>query len=187
MITTAIFRDVLQKMKFTETIVYRDLLNRFYPNEEIFVLNTGSKNNIPFFHEILTAFHIKHCVIHDSDTELASNGKANPAWTLNRKIWDMVERANRETNGLSHRYVHIANFENAHGYKLFGGKDKPLQAYRFVKTITRDNPPDCLRWLDDYLGEQKILHDMDYINNNKKTVDQIKKEEASYIILKDSE
>lgn len=33
----------------TETIVYRDLLKRFYPNEEVFVLNTGSKNNIPFF------------------------------------------------------------------------------------------------------------------------------------------
>ncbi|MFT0342585.1 TOPRIM nucleotidyl transferase/hydrolase domain-containing protein [Bacteroides thetaiotaomicron] len=33
----------------TETIVYRDLLNRFFPDEEIFVLNTGSKMNIPFF------------------------------------------------------------------------------------------------------------------------------------------
>ena len=36
----------------TETIVYRDLLKRFYPEKEIFILNTGSKNNMPFFQEI---------------------------------------------------------------------------------------------------------------------------------------
>ena len=35
----------------TETIVYRELLSKFHPSEDIFVLNTGSKNNIPFFQE----------------------------------------------------------------------------------------------------------------------------------------
>ena len=165
----------------TETIVYRDLIKRFYPNEEIFVLNTGSKSNIPFFQEILTAFRIKHCVIHDADTEKNSNGNNNSAWTLNQKIWDLVEEANSQEIGLASRYVHNANFENAHGYHLLYGKDKPLQAYKFVQTIQdRENAPDCLKWLDDYMVDKKFIHDMAYINDNRKTIEQIKEEEKHY-------
>ncbi len=173
----------------TETIVYRDLLKRFFPNEEIFVLNTGSKNNMPFFQEILTEFRIKHCVIHDADTEFNANGNRNSAWTLNQKIWDLIEKANREENGLARRYVHIANFENAHKYHLLSGKDKPLQAYRFAKTIQSrtENIPDCLRWLIDLIEKQEIVHDMDYINAHKKTLDEIRQEETSYMTLADDE
>lgn len=166
----------------TETIVYRDLIKRFYPQKEIFVLNTGSKNNIPFFQEILTAFRIQHCVIHDADTEKNSNGNVNSAWTLNQKIWDLIQDANAQQTNLARRYVHVANFENAHQYNLLSGKDKPLQAYKFVQTIqSREGEiPDCLKWLDDYMGERKIVHDMDYINNTKKTMAQIKQEEQNY-------
>ena len=169
----------------TETIVYRDLLKRFYPKKEIFILNTGSKNNMPFFQEILTAFRIKHCVIHDVDTEMNANGNKNSAWELNRKIWTLVENANNLEKGLACRYVHNANFENAHAYNLLSGKDKPLQAYKFVQTINKDavDIPDCLMWLDDYLGERKIIHDMKYIDDNKKTIEQIQKEEMSYKTL----
>ncbi|MBS4066763.1 MAG: AAA family ATPase, partial [Chitinophagaceae bacterium] len=67
----------------TEAIVFRDLINRFFNQYEVYVLNAGSKNNIPFFQEIFTAFHIEHYVIHDSDTRLNENGNANSAWTLN--------------------------------------------------------------------------------------------------------
>ena len=154
----------------TETIVYRDLLNRFYPSEEIFVLNTGSKNNIPFFQEILTKFHINHFVIHDVDTEFIEDDKKskNPAWSLNQKIWDKIEKANEEKQGLARRYVHIKNFEDAHMIKLSGGKDKPLQAYKFVKSVNRDGKiPDCLKWLDDINGKQEILHDINFVQSNK--------------------
>ena len=169
----------------TETIVYRDLLKRFYPEKEIFILNTGSKNNMPFFQEILTAFRIKHCVIHDADTELISNGHKNSAWKLNQTIWELVVEANKLEKGLACRYVHNANFENAHAYNLLSGKDKPLQAYKFVQTINKDavDIPDCLMWLDDYLGERKIIHDMKYIDDNKKTIGQIREEEKSYNTL----
>jgi predicted ATP-dependent endonuclease of OLD family len=165
----------------TETIVYRDLIKRFYPNEEVFVLNTGSKNNIPFFQEILTKFRIKHFVIHDMDNEINENGNANSAWTLNKKIWELVLEANKIEGGLARRYVHNANFENAHKYNLLSGKDKPLQAYKFAQLIKREDPmPDCLKWLDDIMGEQKILHDDNYIEQNKKTLEQIKNDEKSY-------
>jgi predicted ATP-dependent endonuclease of OLD family len=152
----------------TETIVYRDLLKRYYPNEEIFVLNTGSKNNIPFFQEILTKFQINHFVVHDTDTEKANNGNNNPAWTLNQTIWTKIEEANNIKPNLARRYVHTTNFETAHNITLSGGKDKPLKAYQFVKEIDKDKEiPDCLKWLDDIINKQEIVHDMNYIENNK--------------------
>lgn len=176
--------DVILVEGDTEAIVYRDLLNRFYPDREIFVVNTGSKNNIPFFQEILTKFKIKHCVIHDVDTEYNSKGNHNSAWTLNQKIWDLVEQANQEQAGLASRYVHNANFENAHKYHLLGGKEKPLQAYKFAKTISRNGDiPDCLKWIDDYCGDKQIIHDMEYVESNKKTLEQITQDEAAYQTL----
>jgi predicted ATP-dependent endonuclease of OLD family len=155
----------------TETIVYRDLLKRFYPNEEIFVLNTGSKNNIPFFQEILTKFQINHFVIHDSDvakvTDKDGKERTNSAWTLNQNIWNKIEEANKLKSGLARRYVHITNFETAHSITLSGGKDKPLKAYQFVKEVKNEGGiPDCLKCLNDIVGKQEILHDMDYIKNN---------------------
>ena len=169
----------------TETIIYRDLLKRFYPNKEVFILNTGSKNNIPFFQEVLTAFKIKHYIIHDMDTEFNSNGNRNSAWTLNQRIWDLVEIANSQQENLSRRYVHNADFENAHKYNLLSSKDKPLQAYKFALTINREDPeiPDCLKWLDDIMGSKEIIHDMEYIEENKKTISTIEQEKADYISL----
>ena len=169
----------------TEAIVYRDLLNRYYPEKDIFVLNTGSKNNIPFFQEILTKFKIKHCAIHDADTEYNANGNRNSAWSLNESIWVLVETANQEQEGLARRYVHNANFENAHKYNLLRGKEKPLQAYKFAQTIQENgsDTPDCLKWLNDYCGAQSILHDMNYIEKYKKDLKQIESEESTYITL----
>lgn len=148
----------------TETIIYRDLLKRYYPTKEVFVLNTGTKNNIPFFQEVLTAFNITHYIIHDTDTEYDKNGDKNSAWTLNQKIWDKVCESNKIREDLARRYVHFRNFEDAHGISLSGNKDKPLKAFQFAQGIDRsESIPDCLRWLDDILGNKEILHDMDYI------------------------
>lgn len=173
----------------TEAIVYRALLKKYYPEEEVFVLNTGSKNNIPFFQEILTAFHIEHYAIHDIDTEYNSNEKRNSAWILNQKIWDLVEEANREQPGLARRYVHNANFENAHKYKLLNGANKPLQASKFVDKVIKGEikDPDCKKWLDDIMGSKSVTHDMAYINSVKKSLDEIKKEEETYMSLEDDE
>jgi predicted ATP-dependent endonuclease of OLD family len=162
----------------TETIVYRDLLKRFYPNEEIFVLNTGSKNNIPFFQEILTKFQITHFVIHDTDTEKSSNGNNNPAWSLNQAIWNKIEDANKVKSNLARRYVHITNFETAHkehyeniGSSVDSNKDKPLRAYKLVSSVDDSNKEniDCFKWLQDIIEKQEILHDMAYVNNHKKS------------------
>ncbi|WP_308597081.1 AAA family ATPase [uncultured Parabacteroides sp.] len=171
----------------TEAIVYRALLKHFYSNEEVFVLNTGSKNNIPFFQEILTAFRIEHYVIHDIDTEYNKDDRRNSAWMLNQKIGDLVEYANKVMPGLARRYVHNANFENAHKYKLLAGKNKPLQASKFVNRIISGQivEPDCKKWLDDIMGGKKIVHDMNYINSIKKNFNDIKNDEKDYMSLDD--
>ena len=149
----------------TETIVFRDLLKRFHANEEIFVLNTGSKNNIPFFQEILTAFKIEHYAIHDTDARLNAAGNVNSAWTLNERIWEKIVEANNIKNGLARRYVHISNFETAHGINLTG-KDKPIRAYNFVAELNQDSDVPCLNWLHDIIGNKAIVHDQDYIEQN---------------------
>ena len=155
----------------TEAIVYRDLLKRFYPNEEIFIVNTGSKNNIPFFQEVLTHFRIKHYVIHDVDlrssTRRDGSRIVNSAWTLNQRIWDNIELANNIIPNLARRYVHQQNFEDAH-IRLdstldFSGKDKPFKAYEFAQNITQDSEADCISWLRDIVDNQEILHDQNYV------------------------
>jgi predicted ATP-dependent endonuclease of OLD family len=149
----------------TETIVYRELLEKFFAEKEIYVLNTGSKNNIPFFQDFLTHFRIEHYIIHDSDKELNKLKNRSSAWTLNEKIWDKVEEANRMQTGLARRYVHINNFEIAHGYTFDSRKGKPLAAYEYAKTINVDSDADCLNWLKDIVGNKEILHDQTYIEN----------------------
>lgn len=146
----------------TEAIVFRDLIGRFFSEHDVYILNSGSKNNIPFFQEIFTAFHIEHYVIHDSDTRLNENGNANSAWTLNTSIWEKVEAANAKRAGLARRYVHIQNFEIAHNVPLTG-KDKPIKAYDFVIGLNQDSDVACLNYLKDIIGPKQILHDAAFI------------------------
>ncbi len=173
----------------TETIFYRDLLSRFYPNEEVFVLNTGSKFNIPFFQKILTHFHIEHYVIHDMDYEIIpadktkqnSKPKKNSAWILNNSIWKEILITNGKYPNLARRYVHNANFENANKYILEAGKDKPLSAYKFSKKVKcMDDDFDSVRILKDIMEKKEILHDDKYIEDHKKTKDQIDTENKSF-------
>ena len=151
----------------TETIVYRDLLNRYYPDEEMFVLNTGSKNNIPFFQEILTSFQIEHYIVHDTDDRLNKAQNVNSAWTLNERIAEKLQLANDVKEGLARRYVHITNFEVAHGIELTG-KDKPIKAYEYAESIKLEDNKHCLNWLKDIFGEQEITHDQEFIEGNVK-------------------
>ena len=165
----------------TEAIVYREMLKTLYPNEEVFVLNTGSKMNIPFFQKILTHFHIEHYPIHDMDTKQSKDGAKNPAWKLNETIWNLVNEANKIQEGFSRRYVHNANFENAHHYKVTDGKNKPLSAYRFVRHLLDNNEEaDCLKWLRDIMGKKEIVHDTEYLEANVKTREEIQAENESY-------
>jgi putative ATP-dependent endonuclease of the OLD family len=146
----------------TETIVLRDLLDRIYEDQDVFVLNTGSKNNIPFFQEVLTHFRIKHFIVHDSDHE-----EKKSAWTLNGRIWDKVEFANSLESDLARRYVFTNNFEYAHNYKHNPKEGKPLSAFNFSKNHINSKRDDyeCIKYLNDILGEKTLLHDQSYLKS----------------------
>ncbi|WP_338631006.1 ATP-dependent nuclease [Clostridium baratii] len=151
----------------TEAIVFRYILDKFYENKTIYVLNTGSKNNMVFYQKILTHFNIKHHVIHDRDDIFDKNGDKNSAWTLNKTIWEQIQSSNSTRyNGIARRYIHNKNFESAHpAYKLNMSKGKPLSAYEYAKSLkSSDNVP-CINIINDIVGAQKILHDDDYVNS----------------------
>ena len=140
----------------TETIVFRDLLDRFFPEKEIYVLNTGSKNNISFFQEIFLHFKIKHFVIHDTDTQDKKSSR-----TLNQKIWENIK------DGLSRRYVFKDTFEVAHNYNYDKTKGKPLSAFEFVQGIKSiDEDKDCVAFLKDICKDTPVInHNQTYIEN----------------------
>lgn len=156
----------------TEAIVVRELLATKYPTKDIFVTNTGSKNNIPFFQKIFNHFNIKQHIIHDSDTrnvyEIATDDennltyipklkkdgtpKSNSAWTLNTEIWNEVVNGNLKQQGLSNRYVSIYNFEFANNYRQDKEKGKPLSAYEYVKNIDKIEKPKILEFVNQIVG-----------------------------------
>jgi len=143
----------------TEAIICRELLSKYAPQSDIFVVNTGSKNNFPFFQKIFNHFRIKQNVIHDSDTRYvynismtdgkysyltvlnknSINKKSNSAWTLNDKIWQEVQKGNSLINGLSQRFVSTYNFETANEYVYDPDLGKPLSAYQFIKNIPEES------------------------------------------------
>lgn len=147
----------------TEAIVYRDLLSRLYPNKEIFVLNTGSKNNIPFFQDILAHFRIEYYAIHDSDTEFNDDKTKNSAWALNKTIWEKVEDINAIVPNLARRYVHVVDFESANGYVNKPSKGKPLSAYEFAQSLNGNENIPCINFIKDIVEEKHINHDQAYL------------------------
>lgn len=129
----------------TEAVICRELLRTNHPTEDIYILNTGSKNNIPFFQRILTHFSIPYVVIHDSDTRYAyldrdsgevrrkknNEPRVNSAWTLNESIWNEILKS-KEDGVSANRIVSVYEFESANGYEMNSEDGKPLSAFKFA-------------------------------------------------------
>ncbi|MDT0295917.1 ATP-dependent endonuclease [Mesonia ostreae] len=157
----------------TEAIVVRELLERKFPTNDIFVVNTGSKNNIPFFQKIFNHFNIKQHIIHDSDTRYnytktkGNNGeinyavknnndgnpKNNSAWTINQNIWDELTRGNEFNENLSKRYVSVYDFESSHDYQYDKDKGKPLSAFEYANSLDINSNVPILNFLNMICGE----------------------------------
>lgn len=158
----------------TEAIVSRELLEKHFPTKDIFVVNTGSKNNIPFFQKIYNHFNIKQHIIHDSDTRFVyditvdendkllytlkknkdGNPKNNSAWTINGNIWTELENGNLQTANLSTRYVSIYNFEVANSYRQDPDKGKPLSAYEYVAKLAATDNPIIFQFIKQIVGAE---------------------------------
>ncbi|WP_249027417.1 AAA family ATPase [Vibrio rotiferianus] len=148
----------------TEAIVVRQLLHEHYPERDIFVLNTGTKNNMPFFIKVLTHFKIKQHVIHDSDCRYQYDKSGNPirkndqtpkrnsAWTLNQTIWDEMVQSNERFPSLVKRYVSIQNFEDSHDYSYDKNKGKPLSAWEFARDIDIQGDASIVKFVRQIVG-----------------------------------
>lgn len=156
----------------TEAIVSRELLGRLFPTKDIFVVNTGSKNNIPFFQKIFNHFNIKQHIIHDSDTRFNydivvddseklsyilkknkdGSPKKNSAWTINETIWKELVNGNNQTANLCKRYVSVYNFEVANNYRQDTDKGKPLSAYDYVVNLKTGDNPMILQFINQIVG-----------------------------------
>ena len=134
----------------TEAIIFREILKNNYPESDLFVLNSGSKNNIPFFQRILNHFKIPYVVVHDCDTryiykdkkrtELKFNNDGvtpsrNSAWTINQNIWNELENNN---GNAVHRIISKYDFESQSGYIYDSALGKPLSAYNYAKDNVED-------------------------------------------------
>lgn len=142
----------------TEALIYRELIEKFYSNRKhVYILNARSKSNIVFYQKILTHFGIKHVVIHDCDNKISCDGRNNPMWTVNEKIWEQIEESNKKYPNISRRFVHYKNFEEAHNYKFSKSEGKPYSAYKFAKAIDDIDPTlPCFEFLNDFYNENKI-------------------------------
>lgn len=164
----------------TEAIIVREILMKHFPEKEIFVLNTGSKNNIPFFVNVLGSFKINQHIIHDSDERyLYDKGvvvlnaddskRINSAWTMNESIWTAMLSAESRNSCSIKRYVSIRNFEHAHNYKHDSKKGKPLSAFEFSKNIDfNDDSISIVNHIKKIVGvlEQDITFDQNYLEGN---------------------
>ncbi|MCK8087002.1 AAA family ATPase [Vibrio sp. 1CM8B] len=156
--------DVIMVEGDTEAIVLRTLIEKYYPEKEVFVLNALSKTNMTFFMEVLGHFKIRQHIIHDSDERYDYEGgrpkvnkdgsfKRNSSWTQSNNIFEMQCRLNN-IEYLVHRYVSIRNFEHSHGYKHNASKGKPLSAYEYAEQMDiEDNSISIIRFLKQIIGE----------------------------------
>ena len=140
----------------TEAVVYRELMSKYYEANKYFVLNTGSKANIPFYQKILTHFGIKHVIVHDCDEKKSKNGNCNPMYTINTVIWKQIEESNKQHQNIARRFVHYLNFESAHNYKYDPQKGKPLSAFQFANSIEKDEKYPCIKFLNDLFTDDNI-------------------------------
>lgn len=183
--------DVLLVEGDTEAIIFRELLRKRHPEKDIFILNTGSKNNIPFFQKILTHFRIVQTIIHDSDTRYLydknstgeytrrqnqdGSDKRNSAWSLNESIWSEVVNSNEIEENLSRRFVSIHDFEDSNGYSHDKQKGKPLSAYEFAKDLEASVENSINQQIRFIIGEEnpENEHTQDFLNAGVVELDEI--------------
>ncbi|MEZ8697824.1 ATP-dependent endonuclease [Vibrio lentus] len=101
----------------TEEILARAYLQEIEVDKDLFILNTGTVNNIPFYQKILSKFNIKyHAVFDTDDTEiLETDVNGNPLFAKNiqRSISDQFKK-DELVGDVGLLRVHHTTFEPAH-------------------------------------------------------------------------
>lgn len=139
----------------TEEIVLRGYLTEVNPCKDIFIVNCGTVNNIPFYQKIFSKFHIKYHVICDTDF---AEPKGNDEFGLTifdsgiqKSIYEQFKTDKLEGEFLSGLFnVHNKTFEPAHKNEdipkhlripddYIDSDGKPYNANRYWKEILQPN------------------------------------------------
>jgi len=103
----------------TEAVLLRAYMQAEEPQKDIFIVNCGSVNNIPFFQKIFSKFHIKYHVICDTDGHFTNkyDENGNPIFNshIQKSIYEQIKKDCDDSNycvGILR--VHDVDFENAH-------------------------------------------------------------------------
>lgn len=102
----------------TEEIIARAFFQETDSERDIFILNCGTVNNIPFYQKIFSKFHIRYHVIFDTDkaqiTSRDSEGNPTLDSGIQKSICDqfVLDKTTEGKSGLLR--VHTPTFEPAH-------------------------------------------------------------------------
>lgn len=108
----------------TEYIGFQYLIEREGLEGSYCVINCRGKANIPTFIKIFNQFEASAIAIHDLDTKLRKDGKTNSMWTINLKIREEADKANK-------RVVTVAHTPDFEGFYFNESptKDKPYNLF----------------------------------------------------------
>jgi len=139
----------------TEEIILRGYFNEVQTDKDIFVVNCGTVNNIPFFQKIFSRFNIKYHVICDSDAaeikELDNHGLIPFETGIQKSIYQQLKldyekpdyscglfQVNKETFEPAHQDANIPDdLKYRQDYLVTDGK--PYNANLYWKDILQPN------------------------------------------------
>jgi len=103
----------------TEEIILRGYFSEIEHSKDIFVVNCGTVNNIPFYQKIFSKFNIKYHVICDTDSSVqnGSDSYGNPIFDngIQKTIYEQIKLDSENTNyNVGLLRVHTTTFEPAH-------------------------------------------------------------------------
>ncbi|WP_284601520.1 ATP-dependent nuclease [Dickeya dadantii] len=137
----------------TEEIISRAYLQEVDTKKNIFILNCGTVNNIPFYQKVFTKFNIKYHIIFDTDkakvVEVDTNG--NPIFDsgIQKSIVDQYNSDYQKMNGnIGIFRTHAVTFEPAHmadtipqelRFSDSKERSKPYNANLYWKNVLKPN------------------------------------------------
>jgi len=139
----------------TEEIVIRGILQKLSPSKDLFIVNCGTVNNIPFYQKVYRKFAIKSHVICDTDSHKTEtiDDFSNPVFVkgIQQAIYEehlMNCQSNPKIGGILR--VHNTTFEVAHSHEsvntmvrypndFSASHGKPFNANRYWSEILEPN------------------------------------------------
>lgn len=134
----------------TEEIIARAFLQEYYSDKDLFILNCGTVNNIPFYQKIFSRFKIKYHIVCDTDgREITGHDKEqNPYFSTHIQKTISEQFVVDKHDGVSGLMrVHHTTFEPAHQDEKIPevlrykeqAQGKPLNANLYWKNILQPN------------------------------------------------